>query len=108
MTAHPFSVEAFPGRLHVTGEIDLAVAPALRDAILSAGLSGEASELVVDLSAVRYLDSSGIAALLEAHRQLAAVEVVLRVERPNVLVGRVLELTRVGEVLGLPAFAPAD
>jgi anti-sigma B factor antagonist len=78
------------------GEIDLQNSPALRKELL--GWLAERQDVVVDLSAVDYIDSSGIASLVEAyqtarhqggHFSLAAVS-------PAAL--RVLKLARLDEV----------
>jgi anti-sigma B factor antagonist len=54
-----------PGVLPLEGEIDLHVAPQL-SASLSALIASKPSQVVVDLSKVSYIDSSGLAALIEA------------------------------------------
>ena len=51
------------------GELDVARAPAVRDALAGA-LTGSAGPVVVDLSRVTFLDSTGLAALLNAARRL--------------------------------------
>lgn len=47
------------------GDVDLASAPTLRRS-LSESLNGKPSRLVLDLDAVAYMDSSGVATLIEA------------------------------------------
>lgn len=54
---------ASPPTVRVFGEVDLSWSQTLRDAILSALKGGNA--VAVDLAAVSYIDSSGIAALVE-------------------------------------------
>lgn len=49
--------------VHLTGEVDLSHSPAARQAILDR-LQAR-SELLVDLSEVSYIDSSGVATLVE-------------------------------------------
>src|SRR5437667_12476306 len=49
----------------VKGEIDLYSSPRLREAVLAA-VSRKRPSVVVDLSGVSYMDSSGIATLVEA------------------------------------------
>ena len=49
----------------VTGEVDLYSSPKMREALL-ASLSQRQARVVVDLSGVTYMDSSGIATLVEA------------------------------------------
>jgi len=51
--------------LEVQGDVDLAKSPDLREAIRAALDTGP-SKLVVDLGGVSYMDSSGVATLVEA------------------------------------------
>ena len=55
--------------LTVEGELDMATAPQLREAA-TAALAGGATRLVFDLSAVTFMDSVALAAILHARRQL--------------------------------------
>ena len=57
-----------PG-LAVRGEVDLATAPALEDALADAIRESDGA-LVVDLSGVEFLDSSGLKVLLRARALL--------------------------------------
>ena len=75
------SVSGRPG-LTVRGELDLATAPQLTqavDGILDAGPSG----LIVDLSPTTFLDSSGARELMRISRKAAAAGVVLHVVAPR-------------------------
>jgi anti-anti-sigma factor len=55
--------------LRLTGDIDLKTAPHLRDRILEAAESCE--NVVLDLEAVRFIDSLGLGVVLHTHRRLA-------------------------------------
>jgi len=59
-------------RLDVAGELDLATAPALREAVAGLLAAGEALTLVLELSGVSFLDSSGLGALLQARAEVLA------------------------------------
>ena len=61
-------------RLEVSGEVDLLVAPDLLDTILCAGMSAGPRTVIVDLAGVTFMDSSGLGALLEAHRRLPGLD----------------------------------
>lgn len=50
----------------ISGEVDLSTSPKVRDALLDSILGG--GGVVVDLSAVAYIDSSGVASLVEAYQ----------------------------------------
>lgn len=52
----------------VTGEIDVASAPALRDTLLAL-LNRGAESLVVDLRGVTFIDSTGVGSLLRVHHR---------------------------------------
>jgi anti-sigma B factor antagonist len=49
----------------VTGDIDLQSSPELRKTLLDAARQGPSPRLVVNLQGVKYVDSSGVAALVE-------------------------------------------
>jgi len=53
-------------RLH--GSLDLATAPSLRAALLEAANEGK-HEIIVDLTELEFLDSTGLGALIGAHRR---------------------------------------
>jgi anti-anti-sigma factor len=53
--------------LHLAGELDMATARRLEAAVANA-LDREEAELVVDLNEVRFMDSTGLRALLRARR----------------------------------------
>lgn len=77
--------------LRASGEIDIISAPALRSALLPALETGQ--PVVLDLSGVSFLGSSGLAVLVEAreHAQGAARE--LRLVCSSRIVIRALEAT---------------
>ena len=88
-------------RVRVAGEVDLATAGEFRDGLNSAldGLTGTVVE--VDLDEVRFLDSSGILVLLNAHARAAGQDCPLVVTNPQPGVLRVLEITGVTALLGV-------
>ena len=77
----------------LSGEIDLAVVDELRLLLAADG------NVVVDLSAVTFIDSSGIAALLAAHRRQQTSGHSLWVQGAHGPVSRVLEITGTDTVL---------
>jgi anti-sigma B factor antagonist len=50
----------------LTGEVDLGTSPELRRALFD--ILGKTSRLVINLQALRYIDSSGIATLIEVFK----------------------------------------
>ena len=78
----------------VFGEVDLAVSDRLRESLLVGD-----EDLVVDLTRVSFLDSSGIAVLLRAHRRQVTNGHQFALRGANGAVSRVLEITGVYELL---------
>jgi anti-sigma B factor antagonist len=60
-----------PLRAIVTGEIDFAGAPTMQARIAGACGQHDEHRLVLDLAAVRFMDSSGLRAVLHVQRELA-------------------------------------
>lgn len=78
--------------LSLSGELDVSAAAKLDDAVHDLG--GAAASLTIDLSAVSFCDSSGLAALLRARRQLDGVSF-----KPGAGVRSVAELACVADRL---------
>jgi anti-sigma B factor antagonist len=70
----------------VTGEVDMLTAPRLREAVRAALDDPHAREVVIDLTPVTFLSSSGLAALVQAKHDAARrgepVRVVVDHARP--------------------------
>jgi anti-sigma B factor antagonist len=81
----------------VAGEVDIDTAPRLRLA-LAAALQ-EASQVVVDLGAVTFLDSAGLSTLIATHQRAEATGVSLRLRRVPPMVLRLLALTGMDSLL---------
>jgi anti-sigma B factor antagonist len=78
----------------VSGELDVATAPVLREAFLTLLNRDEVPDVTVDGSGVSFCDSSGLAVLLMGARRWAAEEKRL-VLRPSRTLGRILDLAGV-------------
>lgn len=91
------------GRVIVTPDrqIDMATAPQLGSALAQAQRDG-ATEIVVDLTAVDFLDSSGIGVLLRAANDAGQAGVSLYVHGAHGGVARVLEISGVSAHLPPP------
>lgn len=84
-----------PPTIALIGELDPHTAPALQDAIdqlLAAGGTGS-SDLVLDLSGLAFVDSSGLRVLISAQHQLAEQGGTLTLHDPSPTVRRLLEIT---------------
>jgi anti-sigma B factor antagonist len=73
----------------IEGELDLAVAPQLEQAISSC----QAPLVVIDLERCEFIDSTGIAVIVQAHRQRSADGGRVVVHSPGAQVLRVLTVT---------------
>jgi anti-sigma B factor antagonist len=78
--------------LSVGGEMDLAAADELAAAVDRALGSGE-SPLIVDLSGVSFIDSTGLGALVRFQNAATAADRELVLQAPSERVLRILELT---------------
>lgn len=76
----------------LTGELDVASAPALRDQLLSLLRPGS-NRLVVDLSGVSFCDASGLAVLVNTGRRARLLGGFLRLAAVSPQAGRVLTIT---------------
>lgn len=85
----------------VAGEVDLSWSSQLRRAILDALAAG--SPVLVDLEAVSYIDSSGIAALVEGYQTARATGRRFGLVAISQPVRAVLELARLDQVFPIHA-----
>jgi anti-anti-sigma factor len=85
-------------RIRARGEIDMAVADRFAEAI-TAALTNGSPRVIVDLTDVTFMDSSGISALLRANKVAAEHRRSLTVENPAPMVHRVLEICGVLDLL---------
>jgi anti-sigma B factor antagonist len=96
-----FAIEASPaGRtvvLAVSGDVDIASAPALRERL--AGAIGAYAGVVVDLDQVPFLDSTGLGVLVAAHNRAHSAGCTLALARPQRIVKNALRLVQVDTVI---------
>ncbi|HEY5172148.1 MAG TPA: STAS domain-containing protein [Acidimicrobiia bacterium] len=76
----------------IQGELDAYSAPSLEEEV-SHLLGDDVTELVFDLSATKFLDSSGLRAILTAQRRLAERDGRLALHAPSEPVRRLLDIT---------------
>lgn len=78
-------------------DIDMSRAPTMRDAI-KAALGGTPTRLVIDLSSVDYVDSSGIATLVEALKWTREGKVPLALAGLRPRVKTLLDITKLSSL----------
>jgi len=81
----------------VEGEVDLNSSPALRTALLKAAAKRKGA-LAVNLRGVRYMDSSGVATLIEGLKSVREKERRFVLLAPSGSVMKVLQLSRLDTV----------
>ncbi|MEU7220219.1 STAS domain-containing protein [Nocardia iowensis] len=85
--------------LTVAGEVDLATAPALESSIETI-LNGKPSALIIDLSAVSFLASAGMAVLVATH-QRAGDATAIAVVADGPATSRQLKMTSLDQVFAV-------
>ena len=88
-----------------TGRLDVAGAPALKNAVSEAVKNGQ-PRLVIDLEGVSFVDSTGLGSVIAALKQVRTSKGDLRLAAPNQQVRVVLELTTLDRVF--PYFATVE
>ena len=80
----------------VSGELDLATAPALREAC-NLAVQGTAATVRIDLGGLTFLDSSGISVLVETHRELESRDARLVLHQVGDRTQRVFDVAGLAE-----------
>jgi len=86
--------------VHVSGELDLATVPALREALLSL-ITADHPFVVVDLTDVSFIDSTALSALTMAHKRLSDQGGEMRLVMTNPVIREVFEITALDDVLSI-------
>lgn len=89
----------------VSGEVDVASAPALRDALIEAVNHG-CPDVVVDVNAVRFIDAAGVEALAAEARRARARGIRLRLLGASRPVVRILAMLNLDDLLVSESPAP--
>jgi anti-sigma B factor antagonist len=84
--------------LAVEGELDIATAPRML-AALNEALASMARPLIVDLSRVDFMDSTGLALLMNAHRRVRRLGQGFAIVCPGGPISRVFEIADMVESL---------
>ena len=81
-----------PTTVVLTGEIDLATAGRVREALIAISNSGE-PHVVIDMANVTFMDSTGLAALVGPLKRFRSMQGEIVLRSPNKSVRKVLEIT---------------
>ena len=86
----------------VRGELDLATVPVLRARLDTVGeVSGSPSPLVVDLSAVTFIGSAGLALLVDLHNKCGERGIPLALVATGSVVPRAIQVTALDQVFAM-------
>jgi anti-sigma B factor antagonist len=85
----------------LAGELDMATAPMLAETVADLMRRGPVGALVVDVSELRFLDSSGMRALLQARNAATEQGAEFAVRRPREPVAQVLRIAALEQALGI-------
>jgi anti-anti-sigma factor len=89
-------------RIAVRGEVDVAAAAELRDAVLAVLARWSPAVIVLDLRWASFIDSTGLGALVAGHKAAAVSGAELRLENLSTFVHRQLWITGLLGLFGYP------
>ncbi len=92
--------------LQVQGRLDAYWADHFTDMVLAAVREGH-HRIAANLSAVDYLSSAGLRAMVRCHKELAAIHGVFSVTQPSRFVNDILKMTGLKQLLIHPDLSPA-
>ncbi|HOK09529.1 MAG TPA: STAS domain-containing protein [Candidatus Hydrogenedens sp.] len=84
-------------KIQVSGQVDLYTSPNLRKAIMEA-VDKSNTSIIIQLSTVEYMDSSGVATLVEGLRSAMKQKKSFKLSTPSPAVRKVLNLARLESV----------
>jgi anti-sigma B factor antagonist len=85
----------------VTGDVDISTSPDLREALAGVVNANDFRAVVVDLSAVRFVDSTGLGVLVGAYNAVRNADGRLAIVNDHPAVLKVFSITALDEVLGV-------
>jgi anti-anti-sigma factor len=89
--------------VRAAGEVDMTVSPVFEQTLVDAATTHAGGRVVVDLEQLRFLDSSGVHALVKGYHAAAGAGGSLTVRNATGVVARVLHITGVADALGMAA-----
>jgi anti-sigma B factor antagonist len=101
------SREPLAAIVRLSGEIDISTISSVR-LVVQELLETDIESIVLDLSDVRFMDSSGIGILVAAHRRAQARGTALTLRHPTPIVAKVLALTHVDQLVTVERAVSGD
>ena len=95
-TAGPLTISTTTSGISVSGEIDASTVEMLSRHLVP--LPGTASDVEIDMSAVEFIDSSGLRVLIQAHQRADADARRLVITNPSSIVARLFEVSGLTEL----------
>ncbi len=89
--------------LEVNGDIDLSTVPVLKKAVLEAAEQSTSGHVIVDMTGVSFMDSSGYGTLLSATKNLRSRGGGVHLIGYSAPIERMLYITRLNTIFGLHA-----
>ena len=86
--------------LDVIGEIDIYTTPQFKEAV-SAAIDENKPAIVINMTRVTYMDSSGFGTLLSATKRLRPLDGALYLSGCNEAIQRMLQITRLNTIFGV-------
>ena len=86
--------------LDVTGEIDIYTTPQFKEAV-SAAIDENKPAIIINMTQVTYMDSSGFGTLLSATKRLRPLDGALYLTGCNESIQRMLQITRLNTIFGV-------
>jgi anti-sigma B factor antagonist len=86
--------------LDVIGEIDIYTTPQFKEAV-SAAIDENKPAIVINMTQVTYMDSSGFGTLLSATKRLRPLDGALYLSGCNEAIQRMLQITRLNTIFGV-------
>lgn len=87
----------------ISGELDLVIADKFRTAVDQALDRGNCSKLILDLSRVTFIDSSGLGVILGRYKRLTPQGGVMAIVAPQPQVEKILEFSGIKRIIKLYA-----
>lgn len=94
-----FAITICDHTVHVHGDVDMAVTPQLHDVIAS--VAGHQDSVVVDMASLTFLDSTGIAVLISAHKLIKAMGKEMMIKNVPEKTHRTLAVAGVADYLNV-------